>query len=422
MKWGLPAVLALVEHYTLALQLSAKAGTRFGPGHCVSVTQSETKSCVLETRCANQDIGQVEFSFICTNGNKAQKHNFGVGGFDAEESFDTGIQCDVCSLSGHDAAAVALSSQAPKEAIVAPKKEVGAPKTKLERNEVKAPAVSPVVKATAAAAPAHEISEFVSQKTTNFGPDLCISTYKNEKGNCVLKTQCDAEGQGKKKQAQLEQELTEYNIGFICIQGTTNPLCGSRVTREECETASWVNKEVTHGDTCSWNKEAEKCSGESELSEPIRHFFGAGSFALTETFDTNIQCETCDGLDSFSEDVSAQEELQTVKALSQKQLEEMEHLEKEIGELKDTVQALKGPSAVVPMNSAAPAAPVALNHIKRFALKKHKRHHHHRHHAHKVVQEQQEEEEEPETQAETQGEEDSDAGCEGDECEEEGGQ
>lgn len=71
----------------------------WGPKHCVSVSRkSDTGTCVLQTDCGNMNLDDVEFAFTCQRPGILQKHSFGKGGFDSQETFDTSVECDVCGL------------------------------------------------------------------------------------------------------------------------------------------------------------------------------------------------------------------------------------------------------------------------------------------------------------------------------------
>lgn len=71
----------------------------FGPHGCISVSRSvNTGSCVLRTKCTpDEDLSSVEFAFLCSEHGSRSLHSFGIGGFGANETFDTGIRCDACS-------------------------------------------------------------------------------------------------------------------------------------------------------------------------------------------------------------------------------------------------------------------------------------------------------------------------------------
>merc|ERR1719375_490010 len=74
--------------------------TGYGPGKCVGVQRSKGGTCVLSTHCKeDDDLETVEFAFLCVLGNgEVQKHSYGKGGFDPDESFDSSISCAQCLL------------------------------------------------------------------------------------------------------------------------------------------------------------------------------------------------------------------------------------------------------------------------------------------------------------------------------------
>jgi len=71
---------------------------------------------------------------------------------------------------------------------------------------------------------------------SKFGPDNCISTWRNEDGHCEIKTHCK------------EQVMSKYAVQFLCID---------------------------------------------DGGEKVRHKFAPGSFDEEEQFDTLIECKQC---------------------------------------------------------------------------------------------------------------------------------
>lgn len=117
----------------------------FGPKHCISVyKKQETGTCVIETNCKGINLDNVEFAFTCQLPNMLQKHSFGKGGFDANESFDTSVKCDECGI-----------PQEVTSSLEKSKKEVGIKKTELVVEKEK---------------------DVVVEKVT-FGPNGCVSTW-----------------------------------------------------------------------------------------------------------------------------------------------------------------------------------------------------------------------------------------------------
>jgi hypothetical protein len=73
-------------------------------------------------------------------------------------------------------------------------------------------------------------------EVAKFGPDNCISTWRNEDGHCELETRCK------------EHDISKYAVKFICID---------------------------------------------DGGEKVRHVFAVGSFDPEEQFDTLIECKKC---------------------------------------------------------------------------------------------------------------------------------
>lgn len=78
-------------------------------------------------------------------------------------------------------------------------------------------------------------------ESMRYGPGKCVSTWRSKDGNCIVQTAgCS------------ESDVETYNMGFICVD---------------------------------------------EYGAPTRHLFGRDSFDGSETFDTEIKCTKCMGLD-----------------------------------------------------------------------------------------------------------------------------
>jgi len=69
----------------------------YGPGGCVAAYRSPQGTCVMQTRCGGQDISKYEFGLNCIDSEgEITEHLFGKNSFDAEETFDTLVQCAQC--------------------------------------------------------------------------------------------------------------------------------------------------------------------------------------------------------------------------------------------------------------------------------------------------------------------------------------
>jgi hypothetical protein len=69
----------------------------YGPGGCVATFRSPDGTCVMQTRCAEQKTDDYEYGLTCVDDKGVStRHLFGAGSFDAVETFDTLIKCDLC--------------------------------------------------------------------------------------------------------------------------------------------------------------------------------------------------------------------------------------------------------------------------------------------------------------------------------------
>lgn len=248
--------------------LSTQAAGSFGPNDCVSVERSSTGTCVLRTQCPSEvNLETTEFAFLCVlSGGEVQKHSYGQGGFDPEETYDSSVACEQClgpnqtpqvafHATGH---AAAKESEASNKAEVTDEADESEQKTEAE---FKAPAAAP------ASAPAKGpkglpvdlhtdgapwknesarekyLKVLVAKPPHNisyYGPDNCVSTYLGEKGTCVMETKCTGES------------IKDHELGLTCVE---------------------------------------------KDGKSARHLFGKNAFNPEETFDTLIDCEICLGLD-----------------------------------------------------------------------------------------------------------------------------
>jgi hypothetical protein len=144
----------------------------YGPSHCVSLSRSAAGTCVIETNCQGDSIKEFTFDFICTDGAGGKvQHSFGEGGFEAEESFDTGVWCTECSPV--EGGVLATTGTATK----------------------------------ATAAEATPSPEAVPPSTASFyGPGGCVATYRSPTGTCIMQTRCTG------------KDTSDYNFGLTCVE------------------------------------------------------------------------------------------------------------------------------------------------------------------------------------------------------------
>mmetsp|Transcript_40948 Transcript_40948/g.73620 ORF Transcript_40948/g.73620 Transcript_40948/m.73620 type:complete len:415 (-) Transcript_40948:148-1392(-) len=321
----------------------ADAG-RFGPQGCISVTRSSKGTCMLATNCDEQDISNVEFAFDCEQdevadeeGTEITRHSYGLGGFDANEDFDTQVKCARCSP---PSSSTQSDSEAEEEEEQPPARAAPVQTLRLRSNRAAAQASrSRQLRAKRAQVPASKKAagsvsfrarRAKSAEGVKYGPDGCVKTYKSAKGHCIMETSCE------------KSNMTDYTYGLVCVD---------------------------------------------KVGAPTRHLFGKGSFLPEETFNTLIACNQCLGLEEIPSDVGLTGE---VLALSKdiKHLDQMmknmsiniQMLNTRVFDGQPPVEATTVEEVATEAAAPAPAAATALL-IHRKASKRlhhHQVHHHHR--------------------------------------------
>merc|ERR1719335_802306 len=164
---------SLILFIAAAVEKDSDAAYKYGPEHCVQLTRSKEGSCVIETNCPKDSIGNFTFDFLCTDGAGGQViHSFGTGGFLDEETFDTGVSCHACEPAE---GGVLLTADSDEKTTAAP-----------AANE-----------------------EAVPPKSASFyGPGSCVASYRSPTGTCIVETRCTGK----------EEELKDYNVGLTCIE------------------------------------------------------------------------------------------------------------------------------------------------------------------------------------------------------------
>lgn len=325
----------------------------FGPRECVSISKSSTGTCVLSLDCEDlvganvQALAETEFAFNCV-GNGVVRHSFGHGGFEPNEEFDTNVKCDRCDVATPmHLVQTAKPMESMKHASKAPVAPLAMPAHTAPVQPVsfkiqqKHAAKQTVKKADSKAHSASGSKWFFGSKKqaspekVNYGPQGCVSVWKNKDGHCIMATDC------------AQHDIETYEFGLVCVD---------------------------------------------KVGSPVKHLFGKNSFDAKETFDTLIKCDQCLGLENVPDEVTLAGEV----AVMQKDLAGLKDVMKNISvnvqmlnnevfskEAASTAAA-PAPAAAVP---AAPAAAKALvhtgSHHHRHHLRHHKRHHHHTpHHGH----------------------------------------
>lgn len=290
---------------------------------------------MLSTDCDGQDISNVDFGFDCEDDSPADKngdqiidvtwHSFGVGGFDAREEFDTGVQCARCLVASpphlrdgqpkaKDLAAFHLrSSNAAAKPSHSRKRQTRHSRKVAARVPTAVPPVSGAI-SLARQARSDEVA---------YGPEDCVKLWKGTNGHCMMQTDCS------------KSNMTGYNYGLVCLDRN---------------------------------------------SVPTRHLFGENSFLPEETFDTLIACETCLGLEDLPDGVSLKGEVAALADDVKQIAIEVKNMSLDVKLLKTVVFPPAAP-APAPASSAPPESPAA-GAVQ--LVRGHNRHRSHSHHHHQV--------------------------------------
>jgi len=88
-KWNFPWNKKKVEHKVVKV--------KYGPKDCIETYKNKNSECVIQTRCAAEDVSSYNFGMICVGEDGTPvNHVFGKGSFDPEEKFNTLIKCKKC--------------------------------------------------------------------------------------------------------------------------------------------------------------------------------------------------------------------------------------------------------------------------------------------------------------------------------------
>jgi len=162
----------------LAASLDFLEGVQLGPGNCVSLSRSTAGTCVIGNACEGVDTSRYEYAFNCWNSpQNLVRHSFGVGGFDADEEFDTGVPCRRCEPPSK------LAAQKAEPQVPAKSRSLLAAKTTVQVAKAK------------------------------FGPGQCVSTWKdNRTGHCMMETNC------------TNESMENYVYGLLCTDKDNEPV------------------------------------------------------------------------------------------------------------------------------------------------------------------------------------------------------
>jgi hypothetical protein len=335
----LAAALCLVIHCAAAASSLRRSFSSFGPGNCVQISRSSANSCVISTDCEGADLSKTEFAFNCVDQRGGVvRHSFGVGGFEANEEFDTEISCKHCFP---PSAVRQQHQQKRKQAPIAqPKVEVAPnnlPRAAIFRSKRRASQqqeVTAVADSSAQARywPGSETPQLPLNDVVRYGPNDCVSTYKSSEGHCIMKTDCKA------------RAIKNYEFGLVCVDKT---------------------------------------------GSPVRHLFGKDSFDPQETFDTLLKCDQCLGLEDIPDAIALNGEVDGMAQDISKLKKMMTTMTKDVANLNQKVFPPAPAPAPAPGPAKAPkkAKPAKFlvhkrrhhGHKKHHGRHAHKRHHHRRH-------------------------------------------
>jgi len=372
-------ILAVAASQTTPVEAASqrhRVTATFGPDGCVSLSRTREGFCRISTDCEGKDISKFEFAFDCKNGGppgnatRIVRHSFGVGGFDVDEDFRTGIKCKECL--------------APSAAVM----YTATPKAQ--------PQVLPAVPAAAALA-AHVVSS--ATEVLSYGPGGCVSARKSDVGHCIIETKCK------------DEDIENYEMGFVCAEKSGSQVrhaygrgamkaieaFDTSVACERClpfDSPGPVVMAASHpvpgaiarygpngcvstflGDDGKHCMMQTQCAAadiadyefgllcEDGQGTSVRHLFGKHSFDPVETFNTLIVCSKCLPLDTdaalpgASPDAARILALEThVKALDA----QVAGLSGAVARISSAVFGAALPGAPAPAPIAAAAAPVAL--------------------------------------------------------------
>lgn len=69
----------------------------YGPHGCVATYRCPEGTCIMQTRCKQEEVAEYNFGLSCVDAaGGTSRHLFGVGSFDAVETFDTLVECQLC--------------------------------------------------------------------------------------------------------------------------------------------------------------------------------------------------------------------------------------------------------------------------------------------------------------------------------------
>jgi len=287
-----------------------RVGARFGPDQCVSVTRSSEGCCVIALDCQGLDTSQTEFAFDCV-GKNIVRHSFGVGGFDADEEYDTGKKCDLCNapvpvdatVPGKVVAKLVAATEPvakliakpvqmvqppklaradagarpPKLTLAKPDAKTTEPHSKVTRGVIKH--VKPVKPVKLHVKVKHSSNTQVWQESAG---TKAIPPGKDRASFKIWGSSTPEEKMQKRKSLRSSPEIVRYGPN-ACVSVYKSPE-NHCIMSTSCGGSNMLNYE--YGLVCV-----------DGVGLPVKHLFGKDSFDSEESFDTLIRCNECLGLE-----------------------------------------------------------------------------------------------------------------------------
>lgn len=270
--------LFLEAHAPVQQEASA---TAFGPNGCVGLSKSNLGTCVIKVACGEADISAVDFSFACVTRSNAMKlHSYGIGGFEADEFFDSGVPCDSCTTAAYaQLSGGKIVHNEVLEANPSGNKQLLAKGTPDKSMNVSGPRQQSPKGVTHDALPKGTAKEEEQgDHAAFFGPLSCLSTYLSATGSCIVQTRCRG------------VDIANFTVGVTCLDKT---------------------------------------------GDYTRYLFGKGGFEDEEVFDTSLRCQACMG-------VGDQPSYQLSGLMPKTVVEGLNSLKAELSSLRKEVTLLKG--------------------------------------------------------------------------------
>jgi len=383
---------------TLCALALGSSDLTFGPKKCVTVSRSSQGSCVLTTNCAGVDTSKTEFAFDCI-GKHVVRHSFGVGGFDADEEFDSDVKCDRCNLPSPAALlkAKAVAVKAAQKLLAKPLKAVPFGSKFVHAILKGSNLVTPFGAAAAA--------EVAKVKPVNLN-------IKAAKAAAILKKTKPFKAFGAKTKTVYEAKPVQLNANAKVVSNAK----ATSATAAKAKAKFWplsptkspqadvvkygpdgcVSVHKSKDDHCIMSTD---CKGKDladyefglvcvdKVGSPVKHMFGKGSFDDKESFDTLIRCEECLGLEEIPDSVTLSGEvaqmgkdIANLKAVMMNISTNVQMLNSEVFKPAGGPAPAPAPAAASPAQGLIQESAAVTHQSHKRHLRRHHHHHHHHHH------------------------------------------